>query len=88
MASRDAQVTRLLASAKNVTGTLAAESDTFAKLLGDGNLFLAELQPALEKERYVWMSPLRDIAKALSAILHAGHAREVIGPAASSTRNA
>ena len=44
VASRDAEVTRLLASAKNVTGTLAAESDTFAKLLGDGNLFLAELQ--------------------------------------------
>jgi phospholipid/cholesterol/gamma-HCH transport system substrate-binding protein len=44
VASRDSQVTRLLASARNVTGTLAAESDTFAKLLGDGNLFLAELQ--------------------------------------------
>jgi len=44
VASRDAQVTRLLASAKNVTGTLAGESATFAKLLGDGNLFLAELQ--------------------------------------------
>jgi phospholipid/cholesterol/gamma-HCH transport system substrate-binding protein len=44
VASRDAQVTSLLASAKNVTGTLAAEKDSFAKLLSDGNLFLAELR--------------------------------------------
>jgi phospholipid/cholesterol/gamma-HCH transport system substrate-binding protein len=37
-------VTSLLAGARNVTGTLAAEDARFQALLGDGNLLLAELQ--------------------------------------------
>jgi phospholipid/cholesterol/gamma-HCH transport system substrate-binding protein len=44
IASRDNQLAGLLRGAKNVTGALAGETAKFAKLLGDGNLFLAELQ--------------------------------------------
>ncbi len=44
VASKDTEVTSLLASAKQVTGTLAGEDARFTLLLRDGNLLLAELQ--------------------------------------------
>jgi phospholipid/cholesterol/gamma-HCH transport system substrate-binding protein len=44
VASKDTEVTSLLASAKQVTGTLAGEDARFSLLLRDGNLLLAELQ--------------------------------------------
>jgi phospholipid/cholesterol/gamma-HCH transport system substrate-binding protein len=44
IASRDVQLAGLLQGAKHVTGALAGEDAKFAKLLGDGNLLLAELR--------------------------------------------
>ncbi|HET7014954.1 MAG TPA: MCE family protein [Streptosporangiaceae bacterium] len=44
VASKDSEVTSLLAEAKKVTGTLAHETTRFSALLHDGNLLLAELQ--------------------------------------------
>jgi phospholipid/cholesterol/gamma-HCH transport system substrate-binding protein len=44
IASRDDQLAGLLVGAKNVTGALAGQNAKFAKLLGDGNLLLAELR--------------------------------------------
>jgi phospholipid/cholesterol/gamma-HCH transport system substrate-binding protein len=44
IASRDNQLAGLLRGARNVTGALAGQNAKFAKLLGDGNLLLAELR--------------------------------------------
>ncbi|XVQ09111.1 MCE family protein [Spirillospora sp. CA-255316] len=44
ISTRDAQLARLLANAKQVTGVLAEQSGEFQKLLQDGNLLLAELR--------------------------------------------
>jgi phospholipid/cholesterol/gamma-HCH transport system substrate-binding protein len=44
VASKDKEVTRLLADAKKVTGTLAGQDARFGALLRNGNLLLAELQ--------------------------------------------
>ena len=44
ISSRDAQLARLLANAKQVTGVLAEQSTEFQRLLQDGNLLLAELR--------------------------------------------
>lgn len=44
IASRDNQLAGLLRGARNVTGTLAGEDAVFSRLLGDGNLLLAELR--------------------------------------------
>jgi len=86
VASRDAQVTRLLGSAKNVTGTLAAESATFAKLLGDGNLFLAELQqaqltPTLQALDQVTSLLLQNQANLTKALALAGPYYRLLGNA-------
>jgi phospholipid/cholesterol/gamma-HCH transport system substrate-binding protein len=44
VASKDKEVTQLLADAKKVTGTIAGEDGRFDALLHNGNLLLAELQ--------------------------------------------
>ncbi|MFB4317882.1 MCE family protein [Actinomadura sp. 21ATH] len=44
ISTRDAQLARLLANAKQVTGVLAEQSAEFEALLRDGNLLLAELR--------------------------------------------
>jgi phospholipid/cholesterol/gamma-HCH transport system substrate-binding protein len=44
ISSRDAQLARLLANARQVTGVLATQSTEFQRLLQDGNLLLAELR--------------------------------------------
>jgi len=49
VASRDAQLAGLLRGAKNVTGALSDQNANFARLLGDGNLLLAELRQRVDR---------------------------------------
>ncbi|MFI0355652.1 MCE family protein [Actinomadura sp. 9N407] len=48
ISTRDAQLARLLANSKQVTGVLAEQSAEFEALLKDGNLLLAELRKRRE----------------------------------------
>ncbi|WP_327091286.1 MCE family protein [Nonomuraea sp. NBC_01738] len=48
ISSRDAELARLLAGSKKLSGVLAAQSDNFAEMLRSGNLVLGELRKRRE----------------------------------------
>jgi phospholipid/cholesterol/gamma-HCH transport system substrate-binding protein len=64
VASRQAQVSSVLAQTRSVTGMLAGEDAQFQALLGDGNLLLSELQ-----QREAAISSLLTATQALAAQL-------------------
>jgi phospholipid/cholesterol/gamma-HCH transport system substrate-binding protein len=78
VALRDAQVTSLLASAKTVTGTLASEDNAFAKLLGDGNLLLSELQQR-QAAVHALLTGTQALSAQLSGLVNDNQSR--LGPA-------
>ena len=68
IASRDAQITSLLAGTNKVTGELSSQDRRFSSLLSDGNLLLTEL-----RERQQAMHALLvGIAAAVGAAVRAG----------------
>jgi phospholipid/cholesterol/gamma-HCH transport system substrate-binding protein len=74
ISTRDAQLARLLANSKQVTGVLAEQSAEFEALLRDGNLLLAELRRRREAIHGLLVGS-QALARELSGLVNDNQAR-------------